>query len=124
MQNVRDNKFSALLAQEATLAPEAKRLFHEAILWGRLEMCQWLHATFGLTSADVRAQDNWALRSAAQYGYLGVCSWLHATFALTPADARAWDNWALRGAAENGHLAVCRWLHATYSLTPADARAV
>jgi len=90
---------------------------------GHLEVCQWLHETFGLTIEDARGYNNCALRFAAQYGHLEVCQWLHKTFCLTPADARADNNYALSAAAGNGHLGVCKWLRATFALTPADARA-
>ena len=123
MQDVRTNNFSALLAQEAAIAPNARVFFQGAARYGRLEMCQWLHATYDLTSADARADDNCALRYAAEYGHLSVCRWLHATFHLTAADARTSDNYALRWAAARGHLAVCQWLHTTYGLTSTDARA-
>ena len=83
-------------------------------------MCRWLHATFGLTPADARACDNYALLFAAKYGHLAVCQWLQATYGLTIADARSDDNYAMRWAAGNGHLGVCLWLHATFGLTAAD----
>jgi len=65
-------------------------------------VCQWLHATFGLTAADARAGDNYALGRVATNGHLGVCRWLHATFRLTVAD---WEPYA--GSAK---LPVAAWV--------------
>src|SRR5271157_893899 len=82
-----------------------------------------LHAAFGFTAEDARADCNGALRCACARGRLRLAQWLAARFSLTAADARACNNDALRLACENGHLEVASWLAATFELTAADARA-
>ena len=82
-------------------------------------MLKFLHNTFGLTADDSRADDNYALRLAAEYGHVDVLKWLHETFGLTDVDARADDNYALRYAAENVHLDVLV-LHDSFKLTAID----
>ena len=39
---------------------------------GNLDVCRWLHATFGLATEDARANDNYALRWAATSGHDAV----------------------------------------------------
>ena len=65
-----------------------------------IEVLKFLHNTFGLTADDARADDNYALRLAAENGHLEELSCLHDTFGLTDVDARAGDNYALRLSAE------------------------
>jgi hypothetical protein len=89
---------------------------------GHLHVAQWLHATFGLTTVDARANNNIALCWACEGGHLQVAQWLHATFGLTAADARGDSNYALRWACVCGHLQVVQWLHRTFRLTVEDAR--
>ena len=76
----------------------------------------------GLTAADIRVGNNWALRRACANGHLKVAQWMTATFGLTADDAQAMNNYALKWACARGHLAVAQWLTATFGLTAADAR--
>ena len=76
-----------------------------------------MHETFGLTDVDARADDNYALRYAAENGHLEVLKYLHNSFKLTAIDARARDNYALIYAAENGHVEVLKWLKEMFGLT-------
>jgi hypothetical protein len=90
---------------------------------GRLELAQWLAATFGLTAKDARGDlNNCPLLDSCANGHLAVAQWLTATFGLTAEDARCWENYALRFSCANGHLAVAQWLTATFGLTAEDAR--
>ena len=70
---------------------------------GSLEWVRWLHEH----GADIRTQNDAALRLAAGNGHLEVVKYLHEH----GADIRAWNNEALRWAAENGHLEVVKYLH-------------
>ena len=87
---------------------------------GHLEIAQWLHATFALTS-NGRADNSDATLYAYQNGHLEVAQWLHATFARTARDARDINNFALRTACAYGRLAIAQWLHATSEYTTEDA---
>jgi hypothetical protein len=77
----------------------------------------------GLTPADARADNNWALRKACAGGHLAAAQWLTERFGLTAADARAWHNEVLWWACRNGHLEVAQWLTERFGLTAADVRA-
>ena len=57
--------------------------------------------------ADITADDNYAVRCAAENGHLEVVKYLHEN----EADITADDNYAVRYAAENGHLEVVKYLH-------------
>jgi hypothetical protein len=71
----------------------------------RLELAQWLTATFNLTAEDARWDDNCAPGCAN--GHLTVTQWLVATFGLTAEDARSLDNLPLHSSCANGHLRWC-----------------
>jgi hypothetical protein len=87
-----------------------------------LAVAQWLTTTFGLTAKDARSMNNSALRFSCENGHLAMAQWLVSTFGLTAADARCDGNFALRFSSMNGHLAVVQWLVSTFGLTTADAR--
>lgn len=71
----------------------------------------------GLTAADIRTADNYALRFACFNGHLKVAQWLVKRFGLTAEDARTNDNYALRLACFNGHLGVVQWLEDRFGIT-------
>ena len=104
------------LAKDMTLA--------DACYDGHLDVCRWLADRFGLTAADARRRNNYALLCAAQNGHLAVCQWLVERFHLSAYDMRKDHNCALGFAAQFGHLAVCQWFTQQYSLTAGDARSV
>ena len=56
--------------------------------------------------ADIRANNDYALRWAAENGHLEVVKWLH----QNGANIRADNYYALRWAAERGHLEVVKYL--------------
>ena len=56
--------------------------------------------------ADVTTLDNTAIRLAAYYGYLDIVQYL----VENGADVTVWDNFAIRWAAMNGHLDVVQYL--------------
>ena len=56
--------------------------------------------------ADVHADDDYALRWAAEYGHLDVVRYL----IERGADVHAGDDWALGWASRNGHLDVVKYL--------------
>lgn len=58
----------------------------------------------------VRANNNFALSTAAAGGHLAVVRWLVEEFGLTAADARDNQDGALVASAEHGHLPVVRYL--------------
>jgi hypothetical protein len=98
-----------LLMNEHGLSPRA------AFVWscqsGRLELAQWLVATFGLTAEDARR--SLVLHRSCANGHLAVAQWLVATFNLTAAE-NVRSSLALHFSCENGHLAVAQWLVATF----------
>lgn len=73
-------------------------------------------------SENVKADDNWALKMAAQLGRVDVLKFLKDEFGLETQDARAGNNWALRKAAKFGHVDVLRFLKNEFRLEPQDAR--
>lgn len=93
---------------------DARSLLHTATNNG--------HDAFGLTAQDARANNNFALRKAAENGHVEVLTCLHDAFGLSADDAQADGNYALRMAAYNGHLEVLEYLHDTFGLTADDAR--
>jgi hypothetical protein len=95
--------------------------FHSSCANGHLAVAQWLTITFGLTAKDARSTNNSALRFSSINGHLAVVQWLVSTFGLTAADARCEDNFAFQGSCDNGHLAVAQWLADTFGLTAKDA---
>jgi len=70
-----------------------------------------------------RAQDNYALKGAAENGHIAVIRELRYGFGLTSTDARAGDNCALDCAPESGHVGALRELREGFGLTASDARA-
>lgn len=86
-----------------------------------LAVVQHLHAAFGLTTADARADDNAALGLCAQHGNLTVLRYLHCELGLTAEDARANNNEALRESAEGGHVATMVYFAEGFGLTRDDA---
>lgn len=83
---------------------------------------EWAAAHFGLTSEDVRADDNYVLRFACAIGHLELAQWVSVHFGLTAADARANHNTALRQACAYGHVGTAKWLTAHFGLTAKDVR--
>lgn len=75
-----------------------------------------------LTTADVRANNNNILRTAAEYGQVKVLKYLREEFGLTADDARANNNYALQMAAGNGHVKTLKYLRKAFGLTTEDAR--
>jgi hypothetical protein len=110
----------ALLIREHGLS--AKTALSSSCEAGRLELAQWLVATFGLTAEDARSWDNLTFRTTCANGHLAVAQWLVSTFGLTAEDARGQNNHTFRLSCENGHLAVAQWLVSTFGLTAEDAR--
>jgi ankyrin repeat protein len=82
----------------------------------------WKRRCQYLSLEDVRSDNNYALRWAAQYGHLPVVQYLCEKFQLTIRDVRTCDNWALRGAAVYGHLPVVQYLCEKFQLTIQDIR--
>jgi hypothetical protein len=89
---------------------------------GHLSLAQWLHASFHLSAADVRSNNNRAVQSVCENGHLGVLQYMHTAFQLTREDARSHNNYALRWACYHGNLAVVQYLHTAFELTREDAR--
>jgi ankyrin repeat protein len=112
-------------------SPGAKPLWCKIVPYPSMRICQrnhvlsaqWLAAATNMTAVDVRADDNFALRTACWGGYLEVAQWLVAEFGLTAEDARAHNNTALHWSCSNGHLEVAQWLTAKFGLTAKDVRA-
>jgi hypothetical protein len=75
---------------------------------------------FGLGADDARANDNYALRTAARKGHTGVLLVLKREFELTADDARALDYDALRMAAQYGHTGVLLVLRREWHVTVED----
>jgi ankyrin repeat protein len=94
-----------------------------SLRYGHLSLAKWLHASFHLSAADVRSNNNSILRGVCFYGHLAVVQYLHITFQLTRDDARANDNYALRWACSNGHVTVLEYLHVAFQLMREDVRA-
>ena len=99
-----------------------RSLLRTAACCNRLEICQWIHDTLGVTAEDVRADNNFVLRIAIHSGHLEICQWIHETYALTANDVRLANNIALITAAHKGRLDVCKWLYETYALKAEDVR--
>ena len=73
--------------------------------------------------ADVRAHNNYALRSASQNGHVAVVYRLMQVPGMSVHDVVAQDNFALKMASENGHYAVVDLLLQVQGLTADDVRA-
>ena len=73
--------------------------------------------------ADVRAHNNYALRSASQNGHVAVVYRLMQVPGMSVHDVVAQDNFALKMASENGHYAVVDLLLQVQGLTTDDVRA-
>jgi hypothetical protein len=95
----------------------------QSLVYGHLAISQWLHTAFQLTSDDVRANTNCALRLTCSEDHLDVVKYLHAEFQLTSDDARTNDNLVLREVCRRGHLGILQYLRTGFQLTSDDARA-
>lgn len=98
------------------------RILHDCCRYGSLQYAQQHHAINRYSSAEIRADSNYALLLACEHGHLAIAAWLHETFGLTTQDARDNYNVALLRVCAAGRLEVARWLHATFGLTAQDAR--
>jgi len=79
-----------------------------------------LAARFGLTTDDVRDNNNRALMRASQKGHQPVVQWLIETYALTIADARSVS--ALKLVYEWGRTELAQWLVARFAFAPNEIR--
>jgi len=79
--------------------------------------------TLCLTLRDVRSNNNYALRVAAEKGHVAVLQFLKNTWDLTLQDVRSDYNFALRVAVGKGHVDVLQFLKNTWDLTLQDVRA-
>lgn len=85
---------------------------------------EWVVGAFALVDADVRLEDNRALREAARANHLDFIEWLAHTFDLwLPTDGRAGDNELLRQACRLRNGPMAAWVADRYQLTTEDARA-
>ena len=73
-----------------------------AIWNGHTDACEQLYSTYGISNADARAREKYALLYADEPGRLEVCQRLHTTFNLTPAD---WGVYAT-----SAHPATVEWV--------------
>jgi hypothetical protein len=98
-----------------------KCAFRYACKYGHLEIVQWLVETFGLTTEDVKSDNNLAFQWACGYGHLEVAQWLVRTFDLTAEDIRN-DNYVFGWACFDRYLKIAQWLVETFKLTAEDVR--
>lgn len=91
-----------------------------ACRFGHLSVAQWIHATFKLPTAYVRANNCKALRWALSNGHLRVVQWLYDTFNLSAANIKADNNYFLILACYNSHQLVASWLVDTCGLKTED----
>ena len=89
-------------------------VFLRASLNGHLEVIKYLVEKYG---ADVRADNDYAVRFASQNGHLEVVKYL---VEKCKADVRARNHWAVRRTLLNGHLEVVKYLikHGAVLSTP------
>eukprot|EP00039_Didymoeca_costata_P026065 m.14837 g.14837 ORF g.14837 m.14837 type:complete len:415 (+) comp5222_c0_seq1:251-1495(+) len=115
-----------LVTMSEFTATDLRRMPREASLLllsckhGHLPLGQWLVSSLKLTSADARADANFALRWSCRNGHLHVAQWLVEKFELDGDDARSKDNFALLWACKNGFLHVAQWLVSSFNMTSAD----
>ena len=83
-------------------------MLDSAALYGYLKIIQILVQDFQCNRA---AQDNYAIRYAAEYGHLDVVKYLmegvDEKYGIDPASE---NNWTIQCAASNGHLDVVKYL--------------
>jgi hypothetical protein len=110
-------KTGMLWLDSATQQQVKWKVAKASLVYGHLSIAKWLHASFHLSAADVRSDNNSALRCACVKGHLAVVQYLHTAFQLTSEDVRAGDNYALRCAYKRGHSIVVQYLRTTFQLT-------
>lgn len=101
---------------------QVRQILYTLIKHGNMDLLRLWQAWFGLTSADVCANRNKAMRRAIAVNNIDICAWLAASTCFTNEQARADDNVMLRAAAYSG-LEMCRWVCDTFGLFGEDIKA-
>lgn len=112
----------ALQAAVQAADHSACSLLHTVTLWrvcraGHLSVLEWMFDALALTTTDVRARENLALRLACKNGHLAVAQLLHRKARLTAIDARSGETSALCEAQAEGHADVAKWLVSEIALS-------
>lgn len=119
--HARDSETVQWLVEQFGLHRRIDEVLCGACARGSLKFAQWLVEHFGITTSNIRAKKNFALRKACANGHLHVAMWLVSHFHLTVRDIRVQHCYGLRYACENGHLAMAQWLADQFHLTANDA---